>query len=121
MPVARLVERPAVTPRRRGRSAALEHELAEIRRLLQQAAESGRVIELTLAADERDETVKLRYRGVARDLDYAIRFQTGHQRTYRNRRGNEQYEADLLHVFVTSREPAPRAQGTRRRRKATVA
>jgi hypothetical protein len=58
--------------------------------LLQQAAESGRVIELTLDADERDETVKMRYRGAARELGYVIRFQTGHQRTYANRRGKQE-------------------------------
>jgi hypothetical protein len=116
MPSARLIDIPA--HRRRRGSEALERERTQIRELLQQANATGRVIELALADEERAETVKIHYRGVARDVGYAIRFQTGRQRTYRNRRGKEKQEAAVVFVFVVGRAPAGQP---RRRRKAQVA
>jgi hypothetical protein len=119
MPSARLIDIPA--RRRRKGSEALERERTQIRDVLQHAEAAGRVIELTLADEERAETVKLHYREVARDLGYAIRFQTGRQRTYRTRRGKEKQEGAVVFVFVVGRAPAPGAGQPRRRRKAQVA
>ncbi|HWE62103.1 MAG TPA: hypothetical protein VHB98_10355, partial [Chloroflexota bacterium] len=62
---------------------------------------SGQAIELTLGPSERDETIKARYRAVARDEQVKIRFQTASQRTYRNRKGKEEYEAEVMIVMVS--------------------
>lgn len=102
MPKARLIEKSEVqrTSRRRaGDHVARDRE--EARQWLEQAKEVGRAIELTLGPDERDETIKARYRAVAKDLQYKIRFQTAAQRTYRNRKGKEETEAAVMIVMVT--------------------
>ena len=101
MPTARLIERSEV--RRATRRRAGEHvrrEREEARTLLRQARTSSKVIELTLGEDERDETIKSRYRIVAREEGVKVRFQTGAQRTYRNRKGREEYEASVMIVQV---------------------
>ncbi len=101
MPTARLIEKSEV--RRAARRRAGEHvrrEREEARNLLRQARTSSKVIELTLGQDERDETVKSRYRIVAREEGVKVRFQTAAQRTYRNRKGREEYEASVMIVQV---------------------
>ena len=116
MPVARLVEKPAAPIRTRRRSDALEDERARIRDLLRQAGAPGRVIELALDPDERDETVKMRYRAVAKETGATTRFQTARHRPYINRAAQEGQEAAVLHVFVTPEAPATPARRPRRRR-----
>jgi hypothetical protein len=69
----RLVEPPAS---RRLSADALAAERARAADLLRQACETGRVIELTLAPAERAYTIRLRYQAVARELGYAVCFQT---------------------------------------------
>lgn len=118
MPTARLVDPPVARRRTDRRAAALAEERWQIRELLTQAGASEQAIELTLAPDERDETVKLRYRGVARDMGYGIQFQTGRQRSYLNRKGKEEREAEVLLVHVTPPVVAPPARPARRRRAA---
>jgi len=116
MPTARLVATPVPTARARRRSDILEQERVQIRDLLQQARESGKVIELALAAEERDETVKMHYRAVAKETGDTIRFQTAQSRPYRNGRGRDEYEAEVMHVFVKPKEPATRPRQPRRRK-----
>ena len=101
MPNARLIEKSEVqrTSRRRaGEHVAKERE--DARQWLRQARESGRAIELTLAPSERDETIKARYRSVAKEDNLKIRFQTATQRTYKNRKGKEEREAEVMIVMV---------------------
>jgi len=102
--------------RTRRRSDALEDERAQIRALLQQAGATGMVIELALNPDERDETVKMHYRAVAKETGATIRFQTARHRPYLNRASREEHEAAVLHVFVTPPEPAPSPRQPRRRK-----
>ena len=117
MPTARLVETPQPTARaRRRRSETLELERAQIRDLLQQARETGKVIELALGAEERDETVKMHYRAAAKESGDTIRFQTARPRAYRNSRGREEYEAEVMLVFVKAKEPDARTRQPRRRK-----
>lgn len=102
MPNARLIERSEVqrvTRRRAGEHVQREKE--DARTWLRQARETGRAIELTLAPDERDETIKARFRTVAKEEQCKIRFQTSSQRTYRNRKGKEEYEAEVMIVMVS--------------------
>ena len=110
---------PAARARRR--SDALEQERAQIRDLLQQARESGKVIELALSTEERDETVKMHYRAIAKETGDAIRFQTARSRSYRNSRGRDEYEAEVMLVFVKPKEPAERPRQPRRRKASTGA
>ena len=116
MPTNRLVEIPSIPPRTRGRSDAREQERAQIRDLLRRAGEGGKVIELALDPDERDETVKMQYRAVAREIGARLRFQTARHRPYLNRAGREGHEAALMHVFVTPPEPVPPTRRPRRRK-----
>jgi hypothetical protein len=67
---------------------------------LRQACETGRVIELTLAPDERAATIRLRYQAVARELGFAVRFQTARYRRYRDWQDMERDEAAVLLVHV---------------------
>jgi hypothetical protein len=102
MPNARLIEKSEVqraSRRRAGEHVAKERE--EARQWLRQAKETGRAIELVLGTNERDETIKARYRAVAREEQVKIRFQTASQRTYRNRKGKEEYEAEVMIVMVS--------------------
>lgn len=102
MPNARLIEKSEVqraARRRTGEHVAKEKE--DARQWLRQAKESGRAIELVLGPSERDETIKARYRAVAREEQLKIRFQTAAQRTYRNRKGKEEYEAEVMIVMVS--------------------
>ena len=90
MPNARLIEKAEVQRATRRRAGDhIQKEREDARQWLRQARESGMAIELTLAAHERDETIKARYRIIARDEQCKIRFQTAKQRTYRNRKGKE--------------------------------
>jgi hypothetical protein len=102
MPNVRLIEWSEVqrvTRRRSGEHAQKERE--DARTWLRQAQESGKPIELTLAPNERDETIKARFRTVAKEEHLKIRFQTSSQRTYRNRKGKEEYEAAVMIVTVS--------------------
>jgi hypothetical protein len=102
MPNARLIERSEVqrvTRRRSGEHAQKERE--DARAWLRQARETGKAIELTLGPNERDETIKARFRTVAKEEQLKIRFQTSSQRTYRNRKGKDEYEAEVMIVTVS--------------------
>ena len=102
MPEVRLIEKSDVqrTARRRaGEHIQKERETA--RTYLRQAKESGKAIELSLDAGERDETIKARYRSVAREEQLRIRFQTAAQRTYQNRKGRQEREAEVMIVMVS--------------------
>lgn len=102
MPNARLIEKSDV--QRTSRRRAGEHvgrEREEARQWLQQAKEAGQAIELTLGPQERDETIKARYRAVAKEMQFKIRFQTAAQRAYKNRRGKEEREAEVMIVMVS--------------------
>ena len=81
---------------------------SQARAWLQQAREHDKAIELRLGPDERDETVKLRYRLVAKHEQVRVSFRTISQRPYRNRKGREEYEAAVLAVLVADAEPEPR-------------
>jgi len=101
VPNVRLIEKhdvPRATRRRAGEHVQKERE--EARQWLRQAKESGRVVELTLGPNERDETIKARYRGVAKEEEVKIRFQTAVHRAYTNRKGNEEREAQVMMVMV---------------------
>jgi hypothetical protein len=65
-----------------------------------EAKGSGQAIELALGADERDETIKARYRTVAKDEGLKIRFQTAASRTYTNRKGALEREAEVMIILV---------------------
>jgi hypothetical protein len=65
------------------------------------------LIELTLASDERAYTIRVRYRALAGELGYAVRFQTARSRPYRDWEGREKAEAAVLLVRVTSGRVAP--------------
>lgn len=108
MPNARLVDKHEVqrtTRRRAGEHVQKERE--EARRLLRAAREQDKAIMLTLPPQERDETIKARYRVVAKQEGVKIRFQTLSQRTYRNRKGKDEYEAEVMAVWVV--EPGAEA------------
>ena len=77
------------------------------------------VIELALDPDERDETVKMHYRAVAKETGATIRFQTARHRPYLNRASQEGQEAAVIHVFVTPEQPATPARRPRRRKVST--
>ena len=101
MPNVRLIERHEVqraTRRRAGEHAQKERE--EARQWLREAGEKDRAIELTLGADERDETIKARYRAIAKEQGLKIRFQTAASRTYKNRKGNEEREAEVMIILL---------------------
>jgi len=101
MPNARLIEKHEIqraTRRRAGEHVLKERE--DARQLLRQARDTARAIELTLGLTERDETIKARYRIVAKEEDLKIRFQTATQRTYTNRKGKEEREAEVMIVSV---------------------
>jgi hypothetical protein len=105
MPNARLVDKHEVqrtTRRRAGEHVQKERE--EARRLLRQARELDKAIMLTLPPQERDETIKARYRIVAKQEGLKIRFQTIAQRTYRNRKGKDEYEAEVMAVWIVEPE-----------------
>jgi hypothetical protein len=76
-------------------------ERAQARDQIREACESGKLIELTLDPDERAPTIRLRYQAVARELGYAVRFQTARSRSYRTWDGREKAEAAVLLVSVT--------------------
>ena len=102
MPNARLIEKSEV--QRTSRRRADEHvgrEREEARQWLQQAKEAGQALKLTLGPQERDETIKARYRAVAKDMQFKIRFQTAAQRAYTNRSGKEEREAEVMIVTVS--------------------
>jgi hypothetical protein len=101
MPNARLVDKHEIqrtTRRRTGEHVQRERE--EARRLLRQARDQDKAIVLTLPPQERDETIKARYRVVAKQEGIKIRFQTLAQRTYRNRKGKDEYEAEQMAVWI---------------------
>lgn len=101
VPNIRLIERHEVqraTRRRAGEHAQKERE--DARQWLRQAAEKDQAIELTLGPDERDETIKARYRAVAKEQGVKIRFQTAASRTYKNRKGNDEREAEVMIILV---------------------
>ena len=101
MPNVRLIEKHEVqraTRRRAGEHAQKERE--EARQWLRQAVEQNQAIELTLGQDERDETIKARYRAIAKELGTRIRFQTASSRTYRNRKGKDEREAEVMIILV---------------------
>lgn len=101
MPKARLIEKHEVkraTRRRAGEHVQKQRE--EARSWLRQAREGGKALELTLSLQERDETVKNRYRLVAKDEGVKVRFHTASQRQHTNRKGISQQEADVLIVVV---------------------
>ena len=103
MPTVRLIDKSEVqrvSRRRAGEFAAKERE--DARQWLREAKDAGRAIELSLGPNERDETVKARYRSVAKEEQFRIRFQTAAQRTYKNRKGKEEREAEVMIVVVTS-------------------
>lgn len=105
MPNARLVDKHEVqrtTRRRAGEHVQKERE--EARRLLRQARDLDKAIMLTLPQQERDETIKARYRIVAKQEGLKIRFQTISQRTYRNRKGKDEYEAEVMAVWIVDPE-----------------
>jgi hypothetical protein len=80
MPDMRLVAQPAVPPRPR----VTDLERAQAREQLRQARETGRLVELTLDPGERARMIRLRYQAVARELGYAVRFQTARSRRERD-------------------------------------
>jgi hypothetical protein len=101
MPNVRLIEKYEVqraTRRRAGEHVQKQRE--EARQWLRQAKESGRAVEMTLGPNERDETIKARYRGVAKEEDVKIRFQTAAYRSYTNRKGKEEREAQVMIIMV---------------------
>ena len=101
MPTARLVPKSEVqrtTRRRAGEHVQKERE--DARRLLRQARSQDKAIVLSLPATERDETIKARYRVVAKEEGLKIRFQTIAQRTYRNRKGRDEHEAEEMAVWI---------------------
>ena len=101
MPKARLIEKHEVrraTRRRAGEQVQKQRE--EARNWLKQAKDGGKALELTLSPQERDETVKNRYRLVAKDEGWKVRFYTASQRQHTNRKGIAQSEADILIVVV---------------------
>src|SRR5579875_2739943 len=103
MPKVRMVEMSEVRQRPRGRNnEQAQKDREEARQLLIQARKSGKVIELTLGPEERDETIKGRFRAAAKIEQLKLRFQTAKQRTYRNRRGMEETEAEVLLVLVST-------------------
>ena len=86
------------TRRRTGDQVVRQRE--EARQWLREARESGKAIELTLDPKERDETVKNRYRMVAKSEGWKVRFHTGSRRSHTNRKGIGRMEADVLIVLV---------------------
>ncbi len=101
MPKVRLIERHEVqraTRRRAGEHAQKERE--DARQWLHQAKDEGRALELTLGPDERDETIKARYRTIAKEEGVKIRFQTAASRMYKNRKGNDEHEAEVMIILV---------------------
>ena len=101
MPKARLVEKHEIQKVARRRAGEhVQREREEARTWLRQAKESGRAVELTLGPQERDETVKARYRIVAKEEDVKIRFSTASYRSYKNRKGKEEREAQVMIVLV---------------------
>jgi|SRR6185437_3787935 hypothetical protein len=101
MPKARLIEKHEVkraTRRRAGDHVVKQRE--EARQWLKEARETGKAVELTLDPRERDETVKNRYRLVAKSEGWKLRFHTASRRNRTNRKGVAQQEADVLIVVV---------------------
>jgi len=101
MPKGRLIEKHEVkraTRRRAGEHVQKERE--EARAWLRKAKAGDKALELTLSPEERDETVKNRYRIIAKDEGLKVRFHTGSERQYTNRKGVIQAEADVLIVVV---------------------
>ena len=101
VPKARLIEKHEVkkaTRRRAGDQVVKQRE--EARQWLKEARETGKAVELTLDAKERDETVKNRYRLVAKSEGWKLRFHTVSRRSHTNRKGVGQLEADILIVVV---------------------
>jgi hypothetical protein len=105
MPGIRLLDQSPLPPPRR-RVTALER--AQVADQLRRAHETGTVIELTLDPDERAAAIRLRYQAVARELGYAVRFQTARTRRYRDWQGTERGEAAVLLVHVHADGAAPR-------------
>src|SRR5262249_40518920 len=112
MPVAQLIAPETVQPIRRGRSgdgrAREEREAA--RAWLRQAREQDKAIELRLGSDERDETVKQRYRLVAKQEQLRVSLLVITQRLYRTRKEREEYEVEVLAVLVADREQEAAAE-----------
>ena len=103
MPSVRLIDKSEVqrvSRRRAGEFAAKERE--EARQWLREAKEAGRASNFRWGQIERDETVKARYRSVAKEEQFKIRFQTASTRTYRNRKGKEEREAEVMIIVVSS-------------------
>jgi hypothetical protein len=101
MPKVRLIEKHEIqraTRRRAGEHAQKERE--DARQWLLEAKVNGQAIELSLGPDERDETIKARYRAIAKEEGVKIRFQTAISRTYKNRKGNEEREAEVMIILV---------------------
>jgi hypothetical protein len=103
MPNVRLIDKSEIHPRIRRRSGEhVREEQAQARSWLVQARDTGQALELVLAANERDETVKARYRIIAREENLKIRFQTGTTRAYTNRKGRAEQEAESIVVQIIS-------------------
>ncbi len=101
MPKARLIEKNEVKKAARRRSGDnVLKQLEEARQWMKEARESGKAVELTLDLKERDETVKNRYRMVAKREGWKLRFHTSSRRSHTNRKGIEKAEADVLIVVV---------------------
>ena len=101
MPEVRLIEKTEIQRASRRRAGEnIQREREDARNYLRQAKETGRAIELTLGSEERDETIKARYRSVAREEQLKIRFQTSSQRLYQNRKGRQEHEAEVMIVMV---------------------
>jgi hypothetical protein len=65
-----------------------------------------------VTALERAYTIRLRYLALARELGYAVRFQTARSRRYRDWQGQERDEAAVLLVGVIPDGATPRALGS---------
>ena len=101
MPTARLVDKSTVVQSRRRDTTRTHQEREEARKILREARDSGQAIELTLEPEERESTLKLRYRQVAKEEELKLRFQTAQQRARRTRQGKETVEAEVLLVLVS--------------------
>jgi leucyl-tRNA synthetase len=101
VPKARLIEKHEVKKAARRRSGDnVQKQRDEARQWMMDARESGKAVELTLDPKERDETVKNRYRLVAKSEGWKLRFHTSSRRSHTNRKGIEKFEADVLIVVV---------------------
>jgi fibronectin type 3 domain-containing protein len=111
MPNARLIDKSTVVQARRRDTIRVQQEREEARKLLREARTTNQVIELTLEPEERESTLKLRYRQVAKEEGLTVRFQTAQQRTRTNKKDVETVEAEILLVVVSEVAPASSRKG----------